>query len=88
MYKRQGLAGNITREWSIFANYTSLDSEVLSGVSDYCAAHPNIGLSGTTPVNVDGVNCTNSASFPDPLKGNPLTNTPKHSCLLYTSRCV
>ena len=80
-----GLAGNITREWSIFANYTYLDSEVLSGVSDYCAAHPNIGLSGTTPVNVDGVNCTNSASFPDPLKGNPLTNTPKHSASLWTT---
>ena len=80
-----GLAGNITRQWSIFANYTYLDSQVLSGVSDYCAAHPNIGLSGTTPVNVDGVNCSNSAAFPDPLKGNPLTNTPKHSASLWTT---
>jgi catecholate siderophore receptor len=80
-----GLAGNITREWSIFANYTYLDSEVLSGVSDYCASHPNIGLSGTMPVNVDGVNCSNSNAFPDPLKGNPLTNTPKHSASLWTT---
>lgn len=29
-----GVAGNITRAWSIFANYTYLDSEVLQSVSD------------------------------------------------------
>ena len=80
-----GVAGNITREWSVFANYTYLDSEVISGVSDYCASHPNIGMSGTTPVNIDGVNCSNSAFFADPLKGNPLTNTPKHSASLWTT---
>ncbi|HSD16450.1 MAG TPA: TonB-dependent receptor [Thermomonas sp.] len=80
-----GIAGNFTREWSIFANYTYLDSEVLSGVSDYCASHPNIRMSGTTPVNVDGVNCNNSLAFPDPLQGNPLTNTPKHSASLWTT---
>ena len=80
-----GAAGNITREWSVFANYTYLDSQVLSGVSEYCAAHPNIGLVGTTPVNVDGVNCSNSSAFPDPLKGNPLTNTPKHSASVWTT---
>ncbi|RZA27738.1 MAG: TonB-dependent receptor, partial [Proteobacteria bacterium] len=67
-----GAAGNITREWSIFANYTYLDSEVLHGVSEYCAANPSTA-------------CGNSAAFPDPLKGNPLTNTPKHSASLWTS---
>ena len=29
-----GVAGNLTRAWSIFANYTYLDSEVLQSVSD------------------------------------------------------
>jgi len=29
-----GLAGNITREWSIFANYTYLDTYMHSGLSD------------------------------------------------------
>jgi len=29
-----GVAGNITRAWSIFANYTYLDSEILQSVSD------------------------------------------------------
>jgi catecholate siderophore receptor len=30
-----GAAGNVTRAWGIFANYTYLDSEVLQSVSDY-----------------------------------------------------
>ena len=80
-----GVAGNITREWSIFANYTYLDSEVLHGVSAYCAANPNDHLVGATPANPDGVNCTNSTHFPDPLKGNPLTATPEHAANLWTT---
>ncbi|MDR6839981.1 TonB-dependent receptor [Pseudoxanthomonas sacheonensis] len=67
-----GVAGNITREWSLFANYTYLDSEVLTGVSDFCYANPSAA-------------CANSAAHPDPLKGNPLTNTPKHSASLWTT---
>jgi catecholate siderophore receptor len=80
-----GVAGNITREWSVFANYTYLDSEVIDGVSKYCAANPNDHLLAGAPVNADNVNCSNSAFFPDPLKGNPLTNTPKHSASLWTT---
>lgn len=68
-----GAAGNITREWALFANYTYLDSEVLQGVSDFCAANPG------------AANCGNSAAFPDPFEGNPLTNTPKHSASLWTT---
>ncbi|WP_448483040.1 TonB-dependent receptor [Pseudoxanthomonas mexicana] len=68
-----GAAGNITREWSLFANYTYLDSEVLHGVSSFCAANPG------------AANCGNTALFPDPLKGNPLTNTPKHSMSLWST---
>ncbi len=73
-----GVAGHVTRDWSLFANYTYLDSEVLSSVSDYCLANPG------NP-NADDVNCGNSAAFPDPQKGNPLTNTPKHSASLWTT---
>ncbi len=73
-----GMAGNLTREWSIFANYTYLDSEVVTGVSAYCLANPG------NP-NPAGRACGNSAAFPDPFKGNPLTNTPKHSASLWTS---
>lgn len=68
-----GAAGRITNQWSVFANYTYLDSEVLSSVSDFCRTHPG------------AANCGNSAAFPDPQKGNPLTNTPKHSASLWTT---
>lgn len=67
-----GAAGRITHDWSIFANYTYLDSEVLSSVSDYCLTHPSVA-------------CANNAAVPDPQKGNPLTNTPKHSASLWTT---
>jgi catecholate siderophore receptor len=80
-----GVAGNITREWAVFANYTSLDSEVLSGVSDYCAARPNITMSGSTAVNADGRACANSVFFPDPTRGNELTSTPRHSGSVWTT---
>lgn len=80
-----GVAGHITREWAVFANYTFLDSEVLSGVSDYCAANPNIAISGGTAVNADGRACANSVFFPDPTRGNELTNTPRHSGSVWTT---
>lgn len=67
-----GVAGNLTREWALFANYTYLDSEVVRGVSKFCSANP-------------GASCSNTASFPDPSKGNPLTNTPKHSLSLWST---
>ena len=34
-----GISGNLTEHWSIFANYSHLDSEVLQGASNYVAAH-------------------------------------------------
>lgn len=68
-----GAAGRITRDWSIFANYTYLDSEVLRSVSDFCLANPG------------SPNCGNSAAFPDPQRGNPLLNVPKHSASLWTT---
>jgi len=58
-----GASGNITDAWTIFANYTYLDSEVKQGISDF---EKNAGV-------FDG------------QKGNPLTNTPKHSGSLFTT---
>ncbi|WP_242110820.1 TonB-dependent receptor [Luteimonas aquatica] len=69
-----GAAGRINEQWSVFANYTYLDSEVVHGVSDYCVRNP--GKGGCT---------SNDAAHPDPFKGNPLTNTPKHSANLWTT---
>ena len=44
-----GASGNITPEWTIFANYTYLDGEVLQSVSDFCLANPSAGLPATAP---------------------------------------
>ena len=68
-----GAAGRLTRDWSIFANYTFLDSEQLQGVSNFCLENPG----------ADG--CENSADDPDPAKGNALPNTPRHSASLWTA---
>ncbi len=67
-----GVAGNITREWAVYANYTYLDSEVVRGVSRFCFDNP-------------GAACGNSATDRDPFDGNPLTNTPKHSGSIWTT---
>ncbi len=68
-----GVAGKITDAWSIFANATFLDSEVLQSVSDYCLANP--GLSG----------CTNTPADPDPQRGRRIVNTPEKSANLWTT---
>ena len=68
-----GLSGNVTPEWTIFANYTYLDSKVLQSVSDYCLANP--GATG----------CGNSAANRDPQRGSRLVQTPEHSGSLFTS---
>jgi catecholate siderophore receptor len=68
-----GLAGDLTERWSIFANATWLDSEVLQSVSDYCLANP--GLNG----------CTNSPADPDPQRGDRIINTPEASASLWTT---
>ena len=67
-----GLTGSITPDWTIFANYTYLNSKVVQSVSDYCLANP-------------GGTCPNSAAVPDPAAGDDLIQTPKHSGSLYTS---
>ncbi|WP_454831961.1 TonB-dependent receptor [Pseudoxanthomonas wuyuanensis] len=68
-----GVAGQINDQWSIFANYTWLDSELGQSVSNYCLQNP--GATG----------CNNSADNPDPGKGDPLPNTPEHSASLWTT---
>lgn len=67
-----GVAGNITPEWQVFANYTWLDSEVLQSVSDFCLANP-------------GAACLNSAAIPDPQAGDRLIQTPRHAGSLFTT---
>jgi catecholate siderophore receptor len=68
-----GVSGNVTRDWTIFANYTYLDSKVLQSVSDFCLARPG------------GTGCGNSAVNPDPQRGSPLVQTPPHSGSLFTT---
>jgi catecholate siderophore receptor len=67
-----GLTGTIAQGWTIFANYTYLDSKVLQSVSDSCLAGPT-------------ADCRNSAAIPDPQHGDELVQTPKHSGSLFTS---
>jgi catecholate siderophore receptor len=64
-----GATGKITPAWSIFANYTYLDSEVKQSVSDFCLAHP-------------GVNGCPTVDF---QQGNVIIQTPKHSGSLWTT---
>jgi catecholate siderophore receptor len=66
-------SGNLTRDWTIFANYTYLDGTVVQSVSDYCLAHP--GTAG----------CGNSAAIPDPQRGDELIQTPRHAGSLFTT---
>jgi catecholate siderophore receptor len=68
-----GAAGRLADHWSIFANYTFLDSEVLQSVSNFCLDNP--GAEG----------CGNSVEDPDPAKGNALPNAPRHSASLWTA---
>ena len=67
-----GAAGHITDAWSIFANVTWLDSEVIQGVSDFCKANPSTAC-GNTPAN------------PDPLAGLPISGTPERSGSVWTT---
>lgn len=67
-----GAAGLITDRWSIFANYTFLDSEVVQGVSDFCLANP------------DASGCTLGGNS-NAIAGDPLPTTPEHSFSLWTT---
>lgn len=68
-----GVTGRVTDAWSIFANYTYLDSVVKQSVSDFCLTAP--GSTG----------CNNSAALIDPQAGDRLIQTPKHSGSLFTT---
>jgi catecholate siderophore receptor len=67
-----GASGAIAPNWSIFANYTYLDSTVLQSVSDFCLVNPSAG-------------CGNSAAIPNPQAGDDLMQTPHHSGSLFTT---
>ncbi len=67
-----GAAGRITDAWSVFANVTWLDSEVLQGVSESCRLNPRPA-------------CGNTAANPDPLAGLPISGTPESSGSLWTT---
>ena len=45
-----GAAGHINRNWSVFANYTYLDSEVLQSVSDYVKETTGIDAQAGNPL--------------------------------------
>jgi catecholate siderophore receptor len=75
-----GVSGNVTRNWTIFANYTYLDGRVRQSVSDYCRANPR-----GSAANVGGNGCTNSVAIPDPQAGSRLIQTPEHSGSLFTT---
>jgi catecholate siderophore receptor len=68
-----GVAGKITDAWSLFANATFLDSEVLQSVSDFCLANPGSG------------DCPNTPENPDPGAGRRIINTPEKSANLWTT---
>jgi catecholate siderophore receptor len=45
-----GVAGNITKQWSVFANYAYLDSEVLQSVSDFVRQSTGIDAQKGNPL--------------------------------------
>ncbi|OYW45691.1 MAG: TonB-dependent siderophore receptor [Sphingomonadales bacterium 32-68-7] len=65
--------GQIRRGWTVTANYTYLDGELIQSVSDFCLSNP--GSAG----------CNNSVAIPDPGAGSRLTNAPRHSGSLFTT---
>ncbi|MET0586887.1 MAG: TonB-dependent receptor [Novosphingobium sp.] len=74
-----GASGNITPEWTIFANYTYLKSKVLQSISDYCLENPGASYIPT------GATANVTCPLADYQAGQPLTNTPKHSGSLFTT---
>ncbi|MCU6453942.1 TonB-dependent receptor [Sphingomonas sp. A2-49] len=67
-----GVSGNVTRNWTMFANYTYLDGRIVQSVSDACLARPSAA-------------CGNSAAVPDPQRDTPFVQTPDHSGSLFTT---
>ena len=79
-----GLTGFITPRWSIFANYTYLDAQVVQSVSDFCVANPGPRPDPDNP-NVMINPCGNSVDLPDAQAGDRLIQTPDHAASLFTS---
>jgi catecholate siderophore receptor len=80
-----GASGNITKAWSIFANYTYLDTEIKQSVSDFCRANPGrLVLNTATPPALTNP-CGNSTAVLDTQVGQELVQTPKHSGSLFTT---
>ncbi|WP_420141832.1 TonB-dependent receptor [Sphingomonas sp.] len=73
-----GATGRITPRWTIFANYTYLDSKVKQSISNYCLANPGASF---TPPGGTALTCPTS----DLQAGNPLVQAPKHAGSLFTS---
>ena len=67
-----GASGNLTKQWTIFANYTYLKSKVLQGGPDRCVANPLAGDCATVLAAL-------------PTTGGPLQQTPKNSGSLFTT---
>jgi len=67
-----GATGQVGENWTILANYTYLDGEILQGVSDFCLANP-----GATGCVLGGNN--------NLIVGDPLANTPDHSASLWVT---
>ena len=81
-----GLSGNITPDWSIFANYTYLDSTVLQSVSDFCLANPSVACLNSNPANLPSPGTpAGSIVIADPQRGDDLVQTPRHSGSLFTT---
>src|SRR5690606_15703072 len=71
-----GVAGQLSERWSVFANATWLDSEVLQGVSDECLRNPGTGA------------CGNSPADPDPTRGDRIENTPERAASVWTTYAI
>jgi catecholate siderophore receptor len=81
-----GVSGNVTPAFSIFANYTYLDSEVLQSVSDFCLANPSPLCLNSNPVNVPTAGtAAGSTVIADPQAGDQLIQTPRHSGSLFAT---
>ncbi len=81
-----GATGNITKAWSIFANYTYLDGKIRQSVSDFCLANPGRLVTTGTGTTATTTNpCGNTAAIPDVQAGQRLINTPRHSGSLFTT---
>jgi catecholate siderophore receptor len=68
-----GASGNLTKAWTVFANYTYLKTKVIKSLPDDCQANPT------------GTAACNTLYLAAPLQGGPLQQTPKHSGSLFTT---